>query len=975
MTDSHRNDCGCCAGLDGETPKRIDNRPGLGAIKYRVGEHGYFKESLLARLSGVDLPQLTRLSTRADSDFTIALCDALATTLDVLSFYQERIANENYLRTATERFSVQEMGRLIGYELAPGVAASTWLAFCLQETPGSAMSLVEPAVLPAGVRVQSVPGQDEQAQTFETVEAVEARVEWNSMPVQTTLAWHPQGGDTSLWLAGLGAGVQPGDVILIVGRERLDASGSERWDIRLVASVVEDKIRERTRITWNGGLGSSFPKMLPADSGVKVYVFRQRAALFGHNAPDPRLMSSRGGSQLSDLVVGKKSNMLWQNFSIQGNEIDLDNAYPKILPDSWFALLVNENTQNAGGLPGYVELYQAKTVSFPSRRDFGLSGKITRLIPYVNGGEKEAENLDIFRNRMREVLVLAQSEELAVSATVLGYPLYGAELALAGLAPDLLPGRVLAMSGKRACIRLRAGESAVSLYLDDGGSTKVVEGDILHLAAPPERQLGREWGQLSPAFFGRYIEERSSIRLRLKVLDRDKKPGLLSLAASAIELVPAAKTDVVVEEIVFINHLPGSVTNDRDRTTILLAKAMQHCYDRETARVNANVARATHGETVSEILGSGDARRGNAVFTLRQSPLTYVGAPTPSGRASTLTLQVNDLQWQEVDSLCGQQANARVYSLRHGDGGISSVLFGDGVEGARPVSGEHNLRAVYRKGLGLCGNVGPGKLTTLLTRPLGLSGVTNPEAAKGGEDPEKKEQAQQNAPLTVLTIDRAVSMSDYQDFARCFAGIDKAHALWIASGPARGIFITVAGPNGASIIEDSKTYADLQDALRLYGDPLIPIRIVSYRDARFRLEMAVKVTGDSDRQLVLSSVSEQLRQGFGFSARDFGQPVSVDEVVAVAHAVPGVEAVHVSRLQRQGMTPPAAWRRRFLSPAMRLGFGGFVQEMTEPHGNLIQPKISPRLFALLPVASLTDIPSAAELLLLDENAFTLELMP
>ena len=52
------NDCGCCAGVTVETPAEVFNRPGLAAIAYRVGTHALFKESLLARLSGSDLPAL-----------------------------------------------------------------------------------------------------------------------------------------------------------------------------------------------------------------------------------------------------------------------------------------------------------------------------------------------------------------------------------------------------------------------------------------------------------------------------------------------------------------------------------------------------------------------------------------------------------------------------------------------------------------------------------------------------------------------------------------------------------------------------------------------------------------------------------------------------------------------------------------------------------------------------------------------------
>jgi hypothetical protein len=68
---------------------------------------------------------LTDLATRALDDPSMAILDAAAVVADVLTFYQERIANEGFLRTATERRSVLEMARAIGYELNPGVAATT----------------------------------------------------------------------------------------------------------------------------------------------------------------------------------------------------------------------------------------------------------------------------------------------------------------------------------------------------------------------------------------------------------------------------------------------------------------------------------------------------------------------------------------------------------------------------------------------------------------------------------------------------------------------------------------------------------------------------------------------------------------------------------------------------------------------------------------------------------------------------------
>ena len=124
--------CGCCDGITHITPVVIANRPGLNALAYRMGTHAALLETMKARLSNFYLniqkerigqdgrPELERiyplrgLTTRAAADPAIALLDAWAIIGDVLTFYQERIANEGYLRTAIERRSILEgaAGRL-----------------------------------------------------------------------------------------------------------------------------------------------------------------------------------------------------------------------------------------------------------------------------------------------------------------------------------------------------------------------------------------------------------------------------------------------------------------------------------------------------------------------------------------------------------------------------------------------------------------------------------------------------------------------------------------------------------------------------------------------------------------------------------------------------------------------------------------------------------------------------------------------
>jgi len=922
------DDCGCCAGTDVETPAAIDNRPGLAAIAYRAGTYARFKQSIAARLSHAAHPALGALRARSDDDFSIALVDGFAVMADVLTFYQERLANEAFLRTATERASVLHLARLLGYELAPGVAADAWLAFALEEARGAPAQAPRPVTIPVGTKVQSVPGPDESPQTFETVAAIEARVERNAIRAQTRAPQPIAFGLKELYLAGTGHQLAPGDVILIVGKERAAYAGSENWDVRLLASVEPDDRRRLTRLAWREGLGHATPHVDPATHPVEVFVFRQRAALFGHNAPDPRLLAKEG-TNLDK--VADPDNGTWDNFGLDAQRIDLDQAYPKIVPGSWLALVSAAIHHLPSSLPGYVELYRAATVSHHSLSAFGLSGKVTRV------ELDTAEHLSWYGRR--DTLVLAQSEPLPLAERPVRAPLYGDRVALATIVPGLARGQALAVSGRRQHLRVALGRTGLALSLDDGRTAPLAPGDRLALLAAPTRTLpGGALQQRTPEELLAAIDADDPTPLRWRLADRDGAAGTLVAGGDDLELAPAADDDATVSEIAFVAGFADGVTQDRDRTHLRLATALKACYDRETVAINANVAPATHGETVSELLGSGDAAARDQRFPLKQAPLTQVSADTPSGRRSTLEVRVAGALWTERPSLYGAGAKEHAYAVRNDADGRSTVIFGDGVEGARLPTGQQDVRATYRKELGASGNVRAGQLATLLTRPLGVTAVTNPEPAAGGQDAESLDDARRNAPRTVLTLDRAVSIRDYADFARGFAGVAKAHAVWLASGPARGVFVTVAGPAGAAIEATGRTHQSLAGALRDFGDPLVGLTVASYRAATFRLSANVKVADDRLADDVLPAVRAALEAAFAFDAREFGQPVSLDEVVAVIHRVVGVVAVDVDALRR---TDQPAW-----------------------------PAVRARLFARLPVvAGAAVLP--AEILTLDAAALVL----
>ena len=134
--------------------------------------------------------------------------------------------------------------------------------------------------------------------------------------------------------------------------------------------------------------------------------------------------------------------------------------------------------------------------------------------------------------------------------------------------------------------------------------------------------------------------------------------------------------------------------------------------------------------------GGGDGAAPHQQFLLKKPPLTHVSAETPSGSEAELTVRVNGVAWEQAGTLYDLAPDAKSFIVRLDDEANARVMFGDGKMGARLPTGQENVRATYRSGIGLQGEVGAGTLTLLKKRPFGVRSVTNPLAADGAEDPE-----------------------------------------------------------------------------------------------------------------------------------------------------------------------------------------------------------------------------------------------
>jgi hypothetical protein len=129
-------------------PRVIYNPPGLASIAYRAGDFITFRHALLLARPGE--MELVNWRPNATQDLALQMVEWWAYLADILTFYNERIANQDYLRTADLPESVKRLIQVLGYRPRPGIGATGTVAALLNRQ--AALNLAR------GFQIQSKPG-------------------------------------------------------------------------------------------------------------------------------------------------------------------------------------------------------------------------------------------------------------------------------------------------------------------------------------------------------------------------------------------------------------------------------------------------------------------------------------------------------------------------------------------------------------------------------------------------------------------------------------------------------------------------------------------------------------------------------------------------------------------------------------------------------------------------------------------------
>jgi hypothetical protein len=223
--------------------------------------------------------------------------------------------------------------------------------------------------------------------------------------------------------------------------------------------------------------------------------------------------------------------------------------------------------------------------------------------------------------------------------------------------------------------------------------------------------------------------------------------------------------------------------------------------------------------------------------------------------------------------------------------------------------------------------------------------------ASGGADKENRDQARENAPLAVMSLDRLVSLQDYADFTRTFAGIGKAAARKLSDSKRQFVHVTIAGADDIPIDATSDLYQNLLIALRKFGDPDLPVQVQIRELIVLVLSAKVRLAADYQWEPVATQVRATLLDVFGFQKRTLGQTALLSEILSAIQHTEGVEYVDVD------------------------AFGG-VPERTDETDTNGKPTGQRRLLTLGEVSSaVQQIVSPREFLILRKNSNRAESIP
>ncbi len=825
-------------------PPDLKNRPGLSHINYRIGTYSDFREVLLEMLNAD--PVLAPWTNREADDPGIALLEGASILGDILTFYQELYANEAYLRTAQWRESIADLVHLMGYRLSPGLGGKATFAF---EVKGD-----KPVVIPAGFPVKAQVVGMEQPAVFETIE------EFVAIP--------------SLSKFNLYRPVHEPDINSAVNELRIVNNNSEnlelsKGDLILIGDIqgdLENGILENAQILVVDKIRKEFDDTLFSFKGrikadynnAQITAFKVGRSFrhFGYNAPREIVKPLRRSTRTYTISFERELE--------KDTKEDETGDIRRIIdpPISEFELPLDMEIDDLSiGQIIIIELPSADSRSYLIRKI-----KNIRSTSMTWGAVSGGTSLITLEFDMTH-----RPNSYEKNMHTYGFSTNGAKAG--AFAVDEEPG-MHTISSNTADIR----------------NIKIYEVIRIPFKVNAALEITRNPVKKDKfVLFGDYELYQSLNKRKIQMVKED--------------IVDDFQVTEIIEEPDYSGSPRLELTIDKE----LKLPEISFTYNDfplqdPLVTVYGNLVEATQGKTEKEaVLGNGDSRQTFQTFKLPKAPLTYhnVASETPP-EVPKLQIYVNDHLWTRVPSFFGHGPEEEIYVVREDENSNSWVQFGDGKTGSRLPSGIGNAVAKYRTGTGAYGALKEGTTVQPGGKLNRLDKIQLPDVASGGCEPETGDNAREAAPGKIQSLDRLVSLRDFETEALAIAGISKATAIWGLTNNVPTINITVMMETGRY-----NEFKEVREILNNYnnerGPNRYPIQVNPGKRLYVYIDTAYGFHPSFREEKVEKAIKEALgvageegngidgSQGlFGLHQRQFGQREYATRIAGTIQNVDGV---------------------------------------------------------------------------------------
>jgi hypothetical protein len=304
------------------------------------------------------------------------------------------------------------------------------------------------------------------------------------------------------------------------------------------------------------------------------------------------------------------------------------------------------------------------------------------------------------------------------------------------------------------------------------------------------------------------------------------------------------------------------------------------------------------GISTSEVIGTSN-QTANQAFNLSSTSVIQPSALIPAA----IVISVNDGSgyevWTMIDSILLANPTDKVWYYSVDENDVVTIKFGDGTFGAIPVNAA-TIKADYRIGGGLRGNVGGGMVTVVSSMPAFVTACTNPIGANGGEDRETIDHARVYAPLSNRQQDRAVTLDDYQGLAAGVAGVAQVGAEVVTAYARKQVKLYIM-PTGGGVASDT-LLTEISNYLDTYKMAETEVILASANYNGIDYLINVTALPSYSNATVQTAVGTALATLHASGSVLFGQKISMSNVYRALDEVVGVDYLDITKMS---LTPKA----------------------------------------------------------------------